>query len=83
MTVIYDIFLKGMKRKKKWILGKQIKRNLKAAQICSIPTVFGTFLDHLMLPSLKDRSSFQDDRKFNNASVLIQLQKNIINNILV
>lgn len=34
MTVICDIFLKGMKRKRQWVLGKQINRNLKVAQIC-------------------------------------------------
>lgn len=42
MTVIYDIFLKGMKRKKQWVLGKQAETSKQHTYV-QIPTVFATF----------------------------------------
>lgn len=39
MTVIYDIFLKGMKRKKQWVLGKQAETSKQHTYV-QIPTVF-------------------------------------------
>lgn len=76
MTVIHDIFLKGMKMKKIMDTRKTNKQKPQSStDMYKHLQCFATFLDLHMLPSLKHRNSFQDERKCNDA---IQSSQNLI-----